>query len=135
MRSQIWLNDFLDDCHFGYITKPLKETLVGREPPFSRNRAFGWSFGSHDLFGCGNRARFLHRIRGHESRRSASAAFDFWRGFLDPNVSCPIVFTHNIRATDRFGWGPAFISCIECEMNAKVLKVIQKKKLDYLISI
>jgi hypothetical protein len=26
--SQIWLNCFLDDHHFGYITKSLKETLV-----------------------------------------------------------------------------------------------------------
>jgi hypothetical protein len=26
--SQIWLNYFLDDHHFGYITKSLKETLV-----------------------------------------------------------------------------------------------------------
>jgi len=25
--SQIWLNYFLDDCHFGYVTKSLKETL------------------------------------------------------------------------------------------------------------
>jgi len=27
--SKIWLNYFLDDYHFGYITKSLKETLVG----------------------------------------------------------------------------------------------------------
>jgi hypothetical protein len=27
--SQIWLNYFLDDCHFGYITKSFKETLYG----------------------------------------------------------------------------------------------------------
>jgi hypothetical protein len=27
--SQIWLNYFLDDHHFDYITKSLKETLVG----------------------------------------------------------------------------------------------------------
>jgi hypothetical protein len=26
--SQIWLNYFLNDCHFDYITKSLKETLV-----------------------------------------------------------------------------------------------------------
>jgi hypothetical protein len=26
--SKIWLNYFLDDCHFGYITKSIKETLV-----------------------------------------------------------------------------------------------------------
>jgi hypothetical protein len=25
--NQIWLNYFLDDCHFGYITNSLKETL------------------------------------------------------------------------------------------------------------
>jgi hypothetical protein len=24
--SQIWLNNFLDDCHFGYITKSFKKT-------------------------------------------------------------------------------------------------------------
>jgi len=29
VRSQIWLNYFLDDRHSGYITKSLKETLVG----------------------------------------------------------------------------------------------------------
>jgi hypothetical protein len=27
--SQIWLNHFLDDRHFAYITKSLKETLFG----------------------------------------------------------------------------------------------------------
>ncbi len=26
--SQIQLHNFVDDCHFDYITKPLKETLV-----------------------------------------------------------------------------------------------------------
>jgi hypothetical protein len=26
----MWLNHFVNDCHFGYITKSLKETLVGQ---------------------------------------------------------------------------------------------------------
>ncbi len=29
--SQIWLNYFLDDSHFGYITETLKETLICRD--------------------------------------------------------------------------------------------------------
>jgi hypothetical protein len=33
--SQIWLNYFLDSCHFGYITKSLKETLTRRLLRFS----------------------------------------------------------------------------------------------------
>jgi hypothetical protein len=36
VRSQIWLNYFLDDRHFGYITKSLKETLVGDMVPKMR---------------------------------------------------------------------------------------------------
>jgi hypothetical protein len=36
VRSQIWLNHFLDDRHFGYITKSLKETLVGDMVPKMR---------------------------------------------------------------------------------------------------
>jgi hypothetical protein len=26
----MWLNHFVNDCHFGYITKSLKETLVAQ---------------------------------------------------------------------------------------------------------
>jgi hypothetical protein len=36
VRSQIWLNYFLDDRHFAYITKSLKETLVGDMVPKMR---------------------------------------------------------------------------------------------------
>jgi len=38
--SQIWLNYFLDDYHFGYITKSLKETLVGTIVPSLDNSFF-----------------------------------------------------------------------------------------------
>ncbi len=39
--SQIFLNYFLDDCHFGYVTKSLKETLlvcIGRNHIFFRSK-------------------------------------------------------------------------------------------------
>jgi hypothetical protein len=88
---------------------PYKETLVGREPPFSRNRAFALrlllrlEFGSHKLFGCGNRARFCTGPEatslGDQQCRLLIFGVD-----LDPNFSCPIVFSYSRRATERSGW-------------------------------
>jgi hypothetical protein len=51
VRSQIWLNDFLDDYHLGCFTKSLKETQLGI--------ITGWQFESSSPSGMADYVIFV----------------------------------------------------------------------------